>query len=158
MPWISTVTYSLIQPKMASFITFLHSKGISSISIIGFCWGSWCAFQTIAAFPNDVKAAAIVHPAVHLEQYAYNGDIEALTKKIHVPTLVLPAGNDPDIYRAGGVVVETLKANNAKSVWNDDFKDMTHGWVPRGDISDANVDAKVKLAMEQVAEFFMHQA
>ena len=158
MPWISTVTYDLIKPKIESFIALLHSKSITNISIVGFCWGSWCAFKTIAEFPNAIKAAAIVHPAVHLEQYAYNGDIEALSKKIHVPTLVLPAGNDPDIYRAGGVIVDTLKANNPKSSWTDEFKDMTHGFVPRGDIADSNVDAKVKLAMQQVADFIIANA
>jgi dienelactone hydrolase len=152
MDWIKTVKFENVKPKIASMIAVLHSKGIKKIAMIGFCWGGWCLFKSVAEF-SDITAGAIIHPAVHLEMYAYEGDIGALSAKVTIPMLVLPAGNDPDIYREGGAVTAALQANNSKSTWNDDFKDMQHGFVPRGDISDAIVESKVKLALQQVYDF-----
>ena len=157
LPWMKTLVWEEMRPKMASFLGHLKSSGVEKVSLLGFCWGSWAVFRTAAEFPG-ISAAAAVHPSVQVEEMAFGGSVEALSRQVHVPTLVLPAGNDPDMYRAGGVVVEALKANNPQSSWNDDFRDMVHGWVPRGDVSDANTAAKVKLAMEQVADFFKTNA
>lgn len=67
----------------------------------------------------------------------------------------MPAGNDPDDYRPGGSVISALQANNPKSTTIfEPFQDMRHGWVPRGDISDPNVDAAVKLALKHASDFF----
>lgn len=150
-PWMRSFAWQDLRNKIASYIAFLRSMGVTKICMVGFCWGSWVVFKATADFP-DISAVAAVHPSLQVEE-AFGGSVEALAKRVHVPTLVLPAGNDPDIYRAGGVVVDALRSNNAKSAWSDDFKDMVHGWVPRGDIADPNVSAKVRQAMERVADF-----
>ena len=112
IPWIKTVTFEGIRPKIAASIAVLKSRGVKKIVMTGFCWGAWVLFKAAAEFP-EIIAAAVMHPTVQLEQYAYEGDIGALAAKVKIPVLVLPAG---------GVVITALKANNPKSAWNVDFK------------------------------------
>jgi hypothetical protein len=60
--------------------------------------------------------------------------------KVKKPLLFLPAGNDPDSFRPGGEVFDALKASSPESECIDEFKEMQHGWVPRGDVSNPAVE------------------
>lgn len=153
MAWIPTVTWDSVKAKLQSIFAVFALKGITNISIIGFCWGAWVAMRAAADFEGIFKAACCAHPAIHLEQYAYGGDLVALGSKVTIPVLLLPAGNDPEIYSEEGAFTVELKKNNAKSATTSEYKDMKHGFLPRGDLSDTAVASKVTQALNEMCEF-----
>jgi dienelactone hydrolase len=153
MAYIPTVTWAICEERLRSVINLLKAKGITKIAMMGFCWGGWALLHASIVFP-EISVGVVAHPAIHLEQYAYGGDNEALAKQVTIPIFLLPAGNDPEIYSVGGPVYEALKSNNAKSMTTEEYKDQTHGWVPRGHHhTEANVVDKQKLALEQMLAF-----
>ena len=79
-------------------------------------------------FQDTIKAGVIFHPSLSLEERIFGGNPAKVAEKIKCPILLMPAGNDPDIYRTGGDVLEALKYNNSKSNFID-FPNMQHGWV-----------------------------
>ena len=107
-----------------------------------------------ASFPASFVAGAIPHPSITLEEMIWQKDAKQLVSTITTPILLLPAGNDPDRYRQGGDIYETLKANNSSSEVDDSFKTLTHGWSIRGDISDAVVYDGVSKAFEKIESYF----
>ena len=44
-------------------------------------------------------------------------------------------GNDPDLYRPGGELLEALKNAQPLSDVDVSFSSVTHGWVVRGDVT-----------------------
>lgn len=69
--------------------------------------------------------------------------------------MMLPAGGDPDNTKPGG---EMNKLFDTKPFGvhchYQEFPDMEHGWVPRGDASDETVARDVKAAMELAKGYF----
>lgn len=74
-------------------------------------------------------------------------------KKVFCPVLYMPAGNDPDIYRPGGSLLEIAQTNNPKSSCNLSFADMTHGWMSRGDAVDEKIKEAITLAITLTTDF-----
>ena len=72
-----------------------------------------------------------------------------LADTVQCPMMMLPAGGDPDNTKPGG---EMNQLFDTKSFGADcryqEFPEMEHGWVPRGDTSDERVARDVKAAME----------
>lgn len=152
MPWISQVTWDNIQPRIQAIVTLLQNKGISRIAINGFCWGGWVVLKSLIAFPI-ISTAVIAHPTIHLEEYAYGGNNVTLASSVEAPVLLQPAGGDPDLYREGGAIFEALKANHEATTTTEDYKTMVHGWMPRGDMADPTVEAKIKECLAQTLAF-----
>jgi dienelactone hydrolase len=88
IPYISTVTWDLIHPRITAAMHALEAKGIHKIAIIGFCWGGWVVLKSCVAFPA-IKVACIGHPTIHLEEYAYKGDTVALAHAVKVSLCIL---------------------------------------------------------------------
>lgn len=53
----------------------------------------------------------------------------------------------------GGAIYETLKRNNSASTTTDDFRSMTHGWMPRGDLKNPEVKKHVDLGLQRIIAF-----
>ena len=51
-----------------------------------------------------------------------------------MPADVSPAANDPDHYKDG--TLKALVEATGNACITHEFKEMKHGWVPRGDASD----------------------
>ena len=69
--------------------------------------------------------------------------------------MLLQAGNDPDNTKPGGAVHQALGKHpgfGAKCVV-EDFPEMKHGWLPRGDLSQPAVARDVAAAMKKVLAF-----
>ena len=90
-----------------------------------------------------------------LEERIFGGNPAKVAEKVKCPILLMPAGNDPPIYRTGGDVLETLKSNNSKSNFID-FPNMQHGWVSRGDVSDPDTKEAVQKALTEAFTFFQN--
>lgn len=137
------------KPRVSDIKSYLQGKGILKIAMIGFCFGGYVVAKTFAD-PELGDAlfvgGVIPHPSIQLEQFAYGGDAAALVASVSQPTLLLPAGNDSDAYDKGG----NWCPPNAESVR---FPDMSHGWVPRGNMSDEKVAAGVTAALDAMTAF-----
>ena len=73
--------------------------------------------------------------------------------KVTCPILLCPAGNDPPSTKNGGEVQKIIQ-DKGGSCDIVEFPDMKHGWVPRGDSSDASVARDVQKSLEVTCKFF----
>lgn len=156
--WVREHSYAdFIKPKLVStVIPYLKDTlGIQKISAIGFCWGSYIAFQACADpdVNDSIVASALFHPTLGLNQ-AFDKDPESkdIAEHVNIPSLFVPAGNDPDFLGPEGPVMKILKMKcpSSKSIV---MKDMSHGFVIRGDVSNPAVKRDVKEAIELATSF-----
>lgn len=154
--FLATISWETsLKPKIAAVLAHLEGAGTKAIAFLGFCWGGWVAAHACVDFPKQIIAVAVPHPSIHLEDmFQGAGAAKALCSKVATPFLLLPAGNDGDIYRPGGDLLEALKINNAASHASLEFGNTVHGFVPRGDVSDPVVAESVKLALSTIEAFF----
>ena len=101
-----------------------------------------------------VRCGVGVHSSIKI--FNFHGSSElAEVEKLRCPQLMLQAGNDPDNTKPRGHVAAALRQRES---WGaqcavEEFPEMKHGWVPRGDLSDAAVRRDVGLAMHRVLAF-----
>lgn len=148
--WASPAKYP-IQPKYASAIAHMKEKGCVRIAGIGFCFGCGILEQASAA-GGDLICCAFPHPSCH----AMLGTKKAvaMASDISCPVLLMPAGNDPDIYDPQkGSFYQNLKAKQPASM-SSPFPDMEHGWTIRGDLKDAKINRDVTRFMDETQKFF----
>jgi len=154
MGFIKTFPWDVLQPKLASVLGHLAEVGATNVAAIGFCWGVWVVCKTAKAFPGRLSCAAWPHPAVtQLEQGAWGGSETEVVSHCTFPCLVMPAVNDPDTYREGGAAFSVLKANNAATTCLD-FPTEQHGFMSRGDASNADTKAAIDRALTATIAFF----
>eukprot|EP00051_Salpingoeca_urceolata_P016597 m.221800 g.221800 ORF g.221800 m.221800 type:complete len:259 (-) comp18726_c0_seq3:105-881(-) len=137
-------------------VPYLEGKGIKSIGLWGFCWGSWAIFHICAnpAVPASIKGGVNCHPSLKLEAWVWESSPVELADKVTKPQLLNSASNDPDFVLEGGDVINKLKAKPFGADCDvKNFGDMQHGWVNRGDISQEAVARDVRLAIERGVAF-----
>uniref|UniRef100_A0A6B2LG48 Dienelactone hydrolase domain-containing protein n=1 Tax=Arcella intermedia TaxID=1963864 RepID=A0A6B2LG48_9EUKA len=150
-PWLFKFPWPKVKEDLQSkVLPFLHANGAKCIGMVGFCWGNWVVFHACAEL-GDIKAGASAHPSAVKACEHFGEDVGEIIKEIHVPNLVLTAGNDPDSIKPGGVHAENLKKSGGEV---DEYKEQNHGWVTRGDLSDPKVEAAVKDATDKIIAFF----
>lgn len=133
-------------------VPFAKSKGVTSIGLIGFCWGSYVLTHLSIAHP-DFKAA--VHPHPSFQIFAMLGeDGAAALHKVTNPQLYLPAGADAAGLKPNGELIEALKKNLGDKVQSVEFPNMQHGWFVRGDLADSNIAADYQASFKLALEFF----
>jgi dienelactone hydrolase len=153
-PYMQTVPWdSHMKPRISAILDHLASNGINKVAMSGYCFGGYVCAKANVDFPDKVAIITIPHPSITLEDRVYGGSSLELCKKVTCPVLLLPAGNDPDVYRPQGELYETLKSNNAATE-TIDFPNMTHGWVPRGDLSQDGVSDGVQKAIDAMLAYY----
>ena len=154
MTWVKTITWDLCQQKVQKLIAYAKEQGATKFGLVGNCWGGWAAFKT-STMTNDFSAGVIFHPSCQLEG-AHGGDVNELCNAVQCPFYFMPAKDDsPEMYGPEGSLTKILVEKFGEdTVKTKNFPDMTHGWVPRGDISDPNVKRDVQLAMTEAASYF----
>ncbi|CAD7958258.1 unnamed protein product [Amoebophrya sp. A25] len=144
-----------VTKDLAKVVSYFESKGVpaTSLSAIGHCWGTWAWVQGVAEGDLKLRCGLGPHPSIKLEQFAFGRSQEDMCKKAvekaggALPVLLITAGNDPPNVKAGGELVEILKAETF------DFPEQQHGWFSRGDVSNPEVKAAVEKTMTMVVEF-----
>jgi dienelactone hydrolase len=148
LPWEKT------QPRLAKVLEYVKSTGATKIGMIGFCWGSWAIFKAAAEWPDVIACGVNCHPSVRLEEVLFNQSQNELAEKINCPMALLAAGNDVPNTKAGG---DFQKIFNRKPFGPDclfqEFPEMEHGWVSRGDDKVPTVKRDVEKALEISYEF-----
>jgi hypothetical protein len=102
---------------------------------------------------NIFSVGSIPHPSIGLDD-AIGGDSVKLIGGVTFPLLLAPAQNDPDVYRPNGALFESLLKSSPKSEVSLKYGDVTHGFAPRGDITDPLVKERVEQVVEESLSFF----
>ena len=119
------------------------------MAAVGFCWGAWAlAHASAAGVPLVCGVGA--HPSLKNESNCGFGSDEALAARVRMPVLLLSGGDDPENVQPGGAVTRALAASGGRT---SAFPEMSHGWVTRGDLSDAEVVTEVERALTETIEF-----
>lgn len=155
MPWITSHPYDgSVGKDIEACVKFLQDKGCTSVGVVGFCWGVW-ALCKAASVGVPFKCGVGAHPSTRLEgMFGGEGAEQSMIEKVTMPVLLLPAGNDPDNLKEGGAVSKALESKGGSCIT---FPDMTHGWLCRGDLSDATVARDVELGMKHMVTWFKEQ-
>ena len=138
-----------MKPKIVSTVAHMKSVGVTSIAIIGFCWGGVPVVHCLSELASDFVCGVIAHPSLRLLEMAYGIDPLPVLTSVTKPVLLLPAGNDPDNLKTNGEYIKAIQTNSLESETIVEFEDQQHGWVVRGDIKDAAIKEKVELALQK---------
>ena len=153
--YLKTLPYEKLRPSLFTAVKSMESDGVTSIGVIGACWGGWVLANFLADpnLPAAVKAGVSWHPSVQLEGLVFDGDTVALLGKAQRPIKFLPCSNDPEDYKEGGSFFNAAKSvqPHSETLW---LEDMSHGFTTRGDMSDAKVKRDVELTMTTTVEYF----
>ena len=150
--WFQKQTYEKVGPMVKTAAGYLSELGApGGLGILGFCYGTWLLSKSSSTGDVTFDAAVGCHPATVLEKAVFGGDEIAMMKGLKQPTKFLWAGNDSDIYTKDG---EGKKALEESGGGVEEFPDMLHGWVSRGDVGDERVQKDVKKAIDMIIGFF----
>lgn len=126
---------------------YLEQRGSSQFAMIGACFGGWIVFE---ASRNTTKVVGGIsyHPSV----FGKADLVEGLSNQILSPQLVIATMQEPDEVKEGGIMEDILEAKFEDSVFKT-FNDMSHGFVTRGNTSDAAIKAAVDESIRLTWEF-----
>jgi dienelactone hydrolase len=128
-----------------------EKTGKQAMGVLGFCYGTWLLSKTSSEGDIDFACAVGCHPATVLEQAAFGGSEIDMLNDLKQPTLFLWAGNDSEIFKEGGCGRAALEKSGGGV---EEYNDMVHGWVSRGDVSDPSVKTGVEMAINSIIKFF----
>jgi dienelactone hydrolase len=144
---------SHIKEDFTKLFKLLGEKGATSVGAIGFCWGAW-ALCKASGEGFDLKCGVGPHPSTKLEGMCFGGSEAEMMSAVKMPVLLMPAGDDPDNVKEGGEIAEIIVGKGGAT---EAFAEMTHGWVSRGDMSDAAVKSGVESALgKAIVHFKVH--
>ncbi|KAJ1887466.1 hypothetical protein LPJ66_009103 [Kickxella alabastrina] len=122
---------------------FLKAEGVTSVGVIGFCWGAHLAVSAASDMDREFGGVAIVHPSMIAE-----GDLG----KVQAPLLALPSKDEPDYSKD----FESLKDKAFfDKCYMERFNDMFHGFCgARGDWSKPEQARRANDAIKLISKFF----
>lgn len=151
LEWVKSYGWeNVVKNDFDTLLAFLAERQVTGrVGAIGFCWGAW-AFCKASSEGVPLACGVGPHPSTRLEGMM-GGDELTMMQAVKMPVLLMPAGNDPDNVKPEGEVAAAIIAAGGASV---EFPEMSHGWVSRGDISEAAVARDVEVAMRKGIEYF----
>eukprot|EP01006_Ploeotia_vitrea_P063836 TRINITY_DN8635_c0_g1_i1.p1 TRINITY_DN8635_c0_g1~~TRINITY_DN8635_c0_g1_i1.p1 ORF type:complete len:238 (-),score=38.80 TRINITY_DN8635_c0_g1_i1:120-833(-) len=137
--------WEVAQPYLEdTVLPYLKGNDVTSVGLLGFCWGGKMGF--LASGAGLVKAVASAHPSFITAEEA---------KVLTGPTCIIPSKDEPPMED----IQEVLSNNQFKDVniWNR-FEDMHHGFCSaRGDLTVPEQAARVTEALNIFAKWFSEQ-
>ena len=124
--------------------------GPRRIGVLGFCWGGWVALRTAGA-ETGVDCVAALHPSMKMEAF-HGGCNSDVYDAIRCPTMCLAAGDDPEDVKPEGELSQSLTRRGILADL-EEFKEMDHGWVVRGDATDGIIADAVTTALQKTFQF-----
>ena len=146
----------------AAAMTSTSAAAPLDVGFLGFCWGGWAAARATGApeflhenHPDiNIVAAALVHPSLRAERMCGTGLTESeIVNAVSCPTLLLASSNEPASVKEDGTSTLAIKANYPATKAKT-YPAMSHGWVPRGDLSNVAVQRDANDAMAEIVAFF----
>ncbi|RHY89592.1 hypothetical protein DYB37_003875 [Aphanomyces astaci] len=156
--WIKARPFEGLVGKIHDVVAhFKASHGVTTFGAVGYCWGAWVVAKYSADPSTALSAGVSFHPSWGAEQLFHGeGSGAKIAESITVPQLILAAGNDPDWLKPGGAVETTLAARGIAHKLRE-FPLVSHGWVNRGDLTDANTAEAFHAAWHDEALPFLQQ-
>jgi len=150
------------------FLTRAHAS--RRVGLLGFCWGGYASFLLAGlTYPSHLTSnadggehgeralacAVGVHSALRLFNANVQGsDAVSACRVLRCPALLMQAGNDPAESKPGAechrALLESIRGSDCAV---EEFPEMLHGWVPRGDLADPAVSRDVAKAMARIKTF-----
>lgn len=157
MGWIRSHAWGDLHAKLQIVTAYAARNGVriepperNRLAIVGFCWGAWVAAKASAV--GLVRIAVHVHPSWQIAPWIFGEPILDMAARIRTPSLIMPAGDDADEYR-NGAYKAVIERNSGCPVRVVDFPEQRHGFVARGDPTDAAVMRDVNRAVVEMAAF-----
>jgi len=129
-------------------LPYAKKHGAESLGTFGFCWGS--VPVVLFSSLDMIKCGVSFHPSHPPIFGMIEANEEEQLKAIKCAQLMLPAGNDKESVKTGGLAQKVLGADKCQVV---EFPDMEHGWSVRGDCSKPDVERDVKKAFTLAVDF-----
>jgi dienelactone hydrolase len=132
-------------------VPFLRSLGVTRIGCVGFCFGGHVAF--LASQMDSFSCGIAAHSSLKAMKMHGSSEVKAALA-VKCPQMILQAGNDPENTKPGGEVHQALSSLPfGASCVVEEFPDMLHGWMTRGDLTQENVVRDVGLGMARIMAF-----
>ena len=149
MAWLKSRTESCVDDLKPAFDK-LSAVGAKRIGSLGFCWGAYVVFKLSAT--GRLGAGVSCHPSLKIGDIFFKESEATQAAKVQCPQLLMPAGNDPDLYRDDSL--KRIIMDAGYECRTRDFPEQQHGWVPRGDLSVPTVARDAQLALKEATDFF----
>lgn len=121
------------------------------IAYVGYCFGGYVSF--IGCQEDNIACGVGVHSALKIFNF-HNSSEATAASAVTCPQMLLQAGNDPENTKPDGEVHQVLLSMSvAPDCVVREFPNVSHGWVPRGNLGDDVVAENVKSAMELTISF-----
>ena len=152
-PWVKKFPPSAVGSDLSGLLATLPPA--CKVGVVGFCWGTYAALLAASSNPQSgaaaVHAACFAHPSHRKIMESIHGidpaDVgEYYLGAVRVPTMCLAAGNDDPRCKPDGVDEKILKQSDVPTRF-EAFESMSHGWVIKGDLADAQVAEAVPRAV-----------
>mmetsp|Transcript_27228 Transcript_27228/g.71207 ORF Transcript_27228/g.71207 Transcript_27228/m.71207 type:complete len:285 (-) Transcript_27228:159-1013(-) len=142
-------TPRFVKPSIQDHLLPYLSASGKKVGVMGFCWGGWITIRS-CSLPG-VACGVAMHPTMNMEGF-HGGSAHEAYSEVQAPLMCLAAGSDPDEVKPGGPLDASMQRGQ-KLLEIHEFKEMKHGWFPRGDVSDAQVKQGVALAYDMALKF-----
>ncbi|CAI5738608.1 unnamed protein product [Hyaloperonospora brassicae] len=157
--WLKKYTFAQhLSPRIQDAIKYLKTEvGVERLVSYGMCWGAWVGATQTAQNDPVVLGHVSFQPSWIVESWLKGGDaaVGTLAKSVHVPQLLLVAGDDPDYLKPGARIHDILRSRADIGPESDVmlFADEKHGWVHRGDLENVATKSAVTEAWHSAAKF-----
>lgn len=139
-----------VQRDLDEIYAKLSKEDVTSIGLIGFCWGAWVVFHESTRCADErLRAGANFHPSLGIEQ-VFGGKVEDLAAGIKLPQLMAPTGDEDKNVKPGGCLPEDKIAFEL-------FEECKHGFMVRGDVKDETTRGHVERGLKVCTEFFRNK-
>lgn len=169
--WFKKYNYDAVGPDVKAAAAFLKETtgGNQPLGVLGFCFGTWALSKTSAMGDVDFACGVGCHPATALEGL-YGGDEVAMMNSVKMPIKFLWAGKyysavcitftAPESEKTMHLTI--VRSRNQATIRTftrkgggqgglgkaggsvEEYTEMLHGWVSRGDMADEKVKRDVE--------------
>jgi len=131
-------------------LPYAKKHGAKRFGSVGTCWGSYVVLR-LSAEP-DFHAGVSFHPShTKIATQLLKEDCTAMVKGIKCPQLMCPAQGDSEEDMEGKEHQTLVGAE----MWEvQEFLEMQHGWITRGDLKDEKIKRDVQAGLEAGFAFF----
>lgn len=154
MEWMKSVSEpAKVEADLTdTVLPWVKAQGVDAIGVVGLCFGGYAGW--LASKTGLVQACVGVHSATKLFNFHGTSEWDQVPL-LKCPQMLLQAGNDPANTKPGGEVSAALarQAGWGAECEFEEYADMLHGWLPRGDLDDPKVRRGCAAAMRRLLAF-----
>jgi len=153
--WLGTIPWAKMKSNYYTSMDKIEEAAGGcnrAIAITSTCWGSLVNFKVSGSdgsshkWAKNIKCGVNYHPSVQVCGFEGEDPLE-VASTVSCPQLLLPCKDDHEMY--DGAILEKLP----KGSKTENFRDMAHGFVSRGEMN-YEVSGRFVKAMELTTAFF----